>query len=127
MILVNNTSSMMSYKQHDLSEATSSTCGLRTITHTTNMENVAHLWGHLLARHTNYLSQDSVANCPTIDEFCQGLLHLSDASPPYQIKDTWENRSSVISVLHLVPGNTGHPAFCVFIRLSQWQWQPLWF
>jgi hypothetical protein len=60
MILLNNTTSIMSYKQHNFLDTTSNTCGLRTITHTTNVENVAHLWWHILARHTNNLSQDSV-------------------------------------------------------------------
>jgi hypothetical protein len=50
----------MSYKEHNFYEATSSTCRLKTITHPTRTENVSHLWWHLLARHTNYLSLDSI-------------------------------------------------------------------
>jgi hypothetical protein len=76
LTLVNTTSSVMSCKQHDSSKAMSSKCGLRTIT---VVEFTCQAYQLLVTR---------FSNCPTIDEFHQGLLNLSDASPAYQIQGT---------------------------------------
>jgi hypothetical protein len=97
----------MSYKQHNFYEATNSICRLKIISCTSNPHRECGSFVVAFTFQAYQLLVTRFSNCPTIDEFCQGLLILTDHSPASQIQGTWDNPSCVIPSLHLVPGNTG--------------------